>query len=113
MIAKHKDGNITTPDVGQAVRGLKLSSITLDTLDISNLIRMDRAAMGDFLRTLHSCMHTPKPVYMFTPTDAHNEVLRAEGRDYMCFAVNQTPVSELELTDEQKLWQATNNTRKL
>ena len=88
MLVTHQNGNTSTPDVKQTLRGLKIDHIKLGPQDISTLLGMcvHPEDIIAFLEELNLCMHKPKPVYTFAPIDAHNEVLMAEGKNYLCKA---------------------------
>jgi hypothetical protein len=55
MVIQHKDGKRTTSEVGDGVRGLRLLSVTLDSVDIHNLVELARNdKLGGFVYAL-SC----------------------------------------------------------
>ena len=87
MIIKHLNGQVTTAEVGDGVRGLRVVDITLDAVDIYNLSELARKdGLLAFVHTLRCAAVTPEPSTNFAPIDEENEKLKRQGKNYLCMA---------------------------
>lgn len=87
MIIKHKNGNTTTVEVGDSLRGLRVVNITLDAVDLYNLSELARKdELLGFIHTLRCAAVKLKPFTNFIPIDADNDALKRQSKDYLCMA---------------------------
>ncbi len=68
---------------GEAVRGLRLTSITLFEQDIHTILNMHEMDAMKYFSTVKHAMVAPTPEWMPEAIDVENQLLRDAGEDYL------------------------------
>jgi len=56
MIVLHQNGNRSTPDAGRAIKGSRIKSVTLDRIDVNNILELTTRGINDYMLSLSNAM---------------------------------------------------------